>query len=379
MKQKHFIFLFVIFVCAFFLMPDGVAAAGKRLIHECKYTEQNSFDEYRNTALYIYDDYTYDVVLSANNRLFRYDTVLDGVEPYWVTEVPDDVEVYIYGLDFSNTNWNGCPQYMSREDASEDLGRPGTFYFTFGSSESEVREDTIEGNEVSIATLTQSVDPGMCYYTIEGYATTVDQAAFGVYQQEPTHSPFVGLDSYSASVHWGAPGGDNADAVINQRINAMNFFGMGTTYEDLDVFNFQCLDQVYLVRDNDGSYLVYTSESFVPDDSITTNEYDINTDGYNQMIGCDTLFNFDEEGSVGWFLQRILDYIKIFAPIIVVLLSSIDFIKAIFSSDEKATKQAQQKLVIRLVCALALFLVPTLVQFLLNLINGLSNPNCGFH
>src|SRR5699024_9814728 len=64
-------------------------------------------------------------------------------------------------------------------------GRPGTFYFTFGSSESEVREDTIEGNEVSIATLTQSVDPGMCYYTIEGYATTVDQAAFGVYQQEP--------------------------------------------------------------------------------------------------------------------------------------------------------------------------------------------------
>ena len=85
-------------------------------------------------------------------------------------------------------------------------------------------------------------------------------------------------------------------------------------------------------------------------------------------IGCDDIFG-QEEGELGWLLNLILGYIRVIGPILVVLLSAIDFIKAIVGTDEKAMKEAQSKLVIRLICAVALFLVPTLVQVLLSFIN----------
>ena len=85
-------------------------------------------------------------------------------------------------------------------------------------------------------------------------------------------------------------------------------------------------------------------------------------------IGCDDIFG-KEEGSFGWLLNTILGYIRVIGPILVVLLSAIDFIKAVVGFDEKAMKEAQNKLIIRLVCAVALFLVPTLVQLLFSFIN----------
>ena len=88
----------------------------------------------------------------------------------------------------------------------------------------------------------------------------------------------------------------------------------------------------------------------------------------NSEISCD-VFGIEREGSVGWILQKIFDYIKVIGPILVVLLSAIDFIKAILSSDEKAMKQAQSRLVIRLIAAIALFLLPTLIQLAMSLIN----------
>lgn len=90
-------------------------------------------------------------------------------------------------------------------------------------------------------------------------------------------------------------------------------------------------------------------------------------DGDNE-ISCD-IFGLENEGSVGWILQKIFDYIKVIGPILVVLLSAIDFIKAILSSDEKAMKQAQSRLVIRLIAAIALFLLPTLIQLAMSIIN----------
>lgn len=101
-------------------------------------------------------------------------------------------------------------------------------------------------------------------------------------------------------------------------------------------------------------------------------------DGLNQKYDdCSQLINTKTEGSFGWLLQKLLNYIKIAGPILVVLLSALDFIKAIASSEEDAFKKAQSRLIIRLVAALALFLVPTFVELLLGLINGINDPTCG--
>lgn len=100
--------------------------------------------------------------------------------------------------------------------------------------------------------------------------------------------------------------------------------------------------------------------------------------GLNQEYGdCNQLIDTKTEGSFGWLLQKLLNYIKIAGPILVVLLSSLDFIKAIASNEEDAFKKAQSRLIIRLVAALALFLVPTFVELLLGLINGINDPTCG--
>ena len=102
------------------------------------------------------------------------------------------------------------------------------------------------------------------------------------------------------------------------------------------------------------------------------------TYGLNQKYdNCSQLIDTKTEGSFGWLLQKLLNYIKIAGPILVVLLSALDFIKAIASSEEDAFKKAQSRLVIRLVAALALFLVPTFVELLLGLINGINDPTCG--
>ena len=94
----------------------------------------------------------------------------------------------------------------------------------------------------------------------------------------------------------------------------------------------------------------------------------ISSGDFDQHVSCPDIINM-EEGHIGWLLNTILNYIKIIGPILVVLLSAIDFIKAVVGFDEKAMKEAQNKLIIRLVAAICLFLVPTLVQLLLSFIN----------
>ena len=102
----------------------------------------------------------------------------------------------------------------------------------------------------------------------------------------------------------------------------------------------------------------------------------IDTSGWNGPVECSDIFKINEEGSFGWMLNTILGYIKVIAPILVVLLSAIDFIKAVFGFDEKAMKEAQHKLIIRLIAAVALFLIPQLIQLIMNFINVSLDPAC---
>lgn len=110
----------------------------------------------------------------------------------------------------------------------------------------------------------------------------------------------------------------------------------------------------------------------------------VDLNGLNSGIGCEGIFgttdangNFTKE-SFGWLIQTALNYIKIIGPVLVIILSMLEFIKAIATSDEDAMKKAQSRLVVRLIAVVVLFLLPFLVGEVLKLINGLSNPTCGF-
>lgn len=115
------------------------------------------------------------------------------------------------------------------------------------------------------------------------------------------------------------------------------------------------------------------SESVAVDDG-SDSESNTQPSNCNAILGSTT-----DENSVAWLLQEILNYVKVLGPILVVILSSVDFVKAIISNDDESMKKAEKKLMIRLVLAVALFLIPTLVMTVLDLVGITTSEICGLH
>lgn len=105
---------------------------------------------------------------------------------------------------------------------------------------------------------------------------------------------------------------------------------------------------------------------------------DFDENDYDNIDECDAILgSTQDEESVAWLLQQVLNYIRILGPILVVILSSMDFAKSIMANDDDSMKKVQKKLMIRLILAVALFLVPTLVTVLLNIFGITTNETCG--
>ncbi len=115
--------------------------------------------------------------------------------------------------------------------------------------------------------------------------------------------------------------------------------------------------------------------------SLSGNNQNMNNwlDGYGQQQNCSggLLGNVNDDRSVAWLLQKVLDYAKIIGPFIVLVMSGIDFAKVIVTSDDDGLKKAQKKLIIRLLLAASLFFLPELVSALLDLFGITSDATCG--
>ena len=173
----------------------------------------------------------------------------------------------------------------------------------------------------------------------------------------------------------------NSNTVKYNEINAIGNYAFKIREEDYDVYwSDSCEDaHFYIAGGNVVSGEVMTIQTIKPENWDDAAEEDaeweelgedVSSEDFDKNIECPDIIDINDVGSVGWLLNTILNYIKIIGPILVVLLSSIDFIKAVVGTDEKAMKEAQSKLIIRLVAAVCLFLVPTLVQLLLSFINA---------
>lgn len=112
----------------------------------------------------------------------------------------------------------------------------------------------------------------------------------------------------------------------------------------------------------------------------TTNIGSLNDD-YNQDQTCtgsnSLLGDPNDENSVAWLLDKILTYTTIVGMILVVVLSSVDFLKVITKSDDEAMAKAAKKLALRLLFAALLFFVPTLTNAMLDIFGLTSESTCG--
>lgn len=70
--------------------------------------------------------------------------------------------------------------------------------------------------------------------------------------------------------------------------------------------------------------------------------------------------------TVGYFLL----VFKIVIPIILIILGMVDLGKAVISSDDKAISKAAKSLLMRVVAAVCIFFIPTIVSFVIKLVDN---------
>lgn len=93
--------------------------------------------------------------------------------------------------------------------------------------------------------------------------------------------------------------------------------------------------------------------------------------------GCEIV----DSGELKELLQTILDYIRIAGIALAVILQIADYVKAIFGSNDDSMAKANKRFVTRLIAIGLLFLVPSLLNFVLSLfeISGSSAGTCGIY
>ena len=69
--------------------------------------------------------------------------------------------------------------------------------------------------------------------------------------------------------------------------------------------------------------------------------------------------------TIGW----IFFILKILIPIIIIIMGSIDFFKAVIASKDKEIKKSMQVLIKRIIAGIIIFLVPTILSFIVKLID----------
>lgn len=115
-------------------------------------------------------------------------------------------------------------------------------------------------------------------------------------------------------------------------------------------------------------------------DKANTDKTDNNDVQYNQELECKGLLGDpkNDPDSVAWLIVKILDYLKLLGPLMVLVLSSLDFAKAILMSDDESLKKAQSNLITRLILAALLFVLPNLIEVLLDIFGITSSDICIF-
>ena len=109
-----------------------------------------------------------------------------------------------------------------------------------------------------------------------------------------------------------------------------------------------------------GQNVVYAENSNV--EHQLANKQEMATD-------CDSLFgNPDDDTSVAYFLQQIFNIMKYAGPILCLVLSISDFVKATASQDKDALSKATKTTGKRIVYALILYFIPTLINFIFPLL-----------
>ena len=88
-------------------------------------------------------------------------------------------------------------------------------------------------------------------------------------------------------------------------------------------------------------------------------------------IMADSLLCDPQKGLLPVFgvIGNVVTFIKIAVPIIIIIMGSIDLMKAVMASKDDEIKKAQGILIKRAIYGVVIFFIPTIVTLLMNLVN----------
>ena len=100
-------------------------------------------------------------------------------------------------------------------------------------------------------------------------------------------------------------------------------------------------------------------------------------DGGKTGDDSDDEFTCDDVSNTVALFKQLYNLIKYLIPVIIIILSIIDFIKVVASGDDKEYKNAWNKLVKRIIIGIVILIVPQLLEFLLSLSGVLGKAGKG--
>ena len=198
--------------------------------------------------------------------------------------------------------------------------------------------------------------------------------AVGIYNSSKFFIPTVRQLS-NDKVEWSIDGNnyyDVKDTIVIDKNNKVSLDksiinNLFSDVEITDIFRCVSLDKnVYSYNLAIDSKICKNNKLSNKDNQLTGS---LSTTGDLGANNCDeSLFgDINTKDTPAWIINKILKYFRIIAPMIVLVLSALDFAKALISSDDEVMQKNYKKLISRLVLILALYFVPLLVDILLQI------------
>lgn len=253
------------------------------------------------------------------------------------------------GEKFGDMKYGTSTQTQSFTCSSDNVSENGSFYFTFDIEDSEYGRFTVKKNNNYVSTLPD------IYFLDNGKATRVQA------DNESTNSSKIeNLFSFSNKGKYGK----NIYYVPNCS---------GTyTFELIDANKTVIYTSIVGEQGKeDAADQIGEDNIFNPVDK-KEDEPDISYDSYEPICG---IFKPEESGGkLLPIVKNLYRILKIAIPVLVVILTIVEFLKVLFSGEDKTMKDAFKATTTRLILIAVLIFLPIIIEFVIK-ITGLSE-NC---
>lgn len=268
---------------------------------------------------------------------------------------------------------NTCPKnsYIMRDNRSDD-------YICFDNEKSCLSYDSnVVSYEKSSSKLILDNMNNIIFKGTDSYKDYINNNEFCVYNL-PLNSYDNSYIIYSlnknAILFFQDNGNKKFTLGLNTSKNGNDFLNTSSIYSFVSSTHNSCPSEIYhyyhdagasgkyyLLRDEksaeDGVELKYTFKLY--------NKYDMpDFDNDQKNIGCEI---FSEE--LRNIINEIMSYIRIGVPLLLIILIAVDFGKASFANDEKVLVKSKKNAITRIIIAVIIFFVPTILNLIFNIAN----------